>query len=462
MERNAEKYLTQWLHSKNRKPLVMRGARQVGKTWLVRRTAKANGLDLVEINFEQDSAVKQLFASNETSEYLSLLEIETGKRIEPGKSLLFLDEIQAFPEMLAKLRWFYEQLPELPVVTAGSLLDFALDNHSFSMPVGRIGYFFLEPLGFREFLAGAGHAKMVAFLDSISMDQIRSKTPINPAIHQKITSLFKTYALTGGMPEAADAWFNTKSYLAVSEIQHNLLMTFRDDFAKYAGRQNLDILDAVFREIPRTLGTVVKYSRLAENSRTEPVKKAFELLTKARVCHKICSVSADGIPLGATVNPKKFKALFLDAGLVSAALGLYLNSGNMTHDLTLVNSGAIAEQLAGQLIRTTQPFFVDPSLYFWQRNKPGAEAEVDFILQHGQRIVPIEVKAGSTGAMKSLHSLMTAKRLPFAVRLNSDQPSLTHVSHGLHDGSRTDYQLLSLPLYMTEQIPRLIEAVEKN
>ena len=177
MKRRAEDDLGGWLHGRGRKPLVLRGARQVGKTWLVRALAEAHDLDLIEINFEWAPSAKAIFASNDPREYLSLLELERGSQIEPTKSLLFLDEVQAFPEMLAKLRWLYEKLPELAVIAAGSLLDFTLADHSFSMPVGRIGYYYLEPFSFNEFLNAAGNERLVGFLDDITLEQIRAGTP---------------------------------------------------------------------------------------------------------------------------------------------------------------------------------------------------------------------------------------------------------------------------------------------
>ena len=455
MKRRAEDDLGAWLQGRGRKPLVLRGARQVGKTWLVRALADAHDLDLIEINFEWDPSAKAVFASNDPREYLSLLELERGREIVPGKSLLFLDEVQAFPEMLAKLRWLYEKLPELAVIAAGSLLDFTLADHSFSMPVGRIGYYYLEPFGFDEFLNAAGNERLVDFLDDITLDQIRAGTSINPAIHNKLIELFKIYALVGGMPEALSKWIETGSYLAVSEVQQNLIMTYRDDFSKYAGRSNREALDDVFVAIPRGIGSVIKYSHLSSDYRTEVVKRAFDLLVTARVCHRIPAASAEGIPIHATVNQKKFKALFVDVGLVSASLGLQMTPNLKAGDVVLVNSGAIAEQAIGQLLRAVAPYYMDPTLHYWARDKKGAEAEVDYLIQCGQTVVPIEIKAGRTGSLKSLHSLMSSKQLRFAIRMNSDLPSWVHVGHGLPDGTMTDYDLLSLPCYMAEQAPRL-------
>lgn len=233
-------------------------------------------------------------------------------------------------------------------------------------------------------------------------------------------------------------------------------MTYRDDFSKYSGRSNKDVLEAVFTSIPKNLGSVTKYSNLNRGSRTDVVKKALELLVIARVCHKVSSVSAEGVPLGATVNPKKFKALFIDVGLATAALGFIMDVNFRDEELVMINNGSIAEQVVGQLLRAGIPHYMDKELYYWSRDKKGAEAEVDYITSYGQTIVPIEVKAGKTGSMKSLHSLMHSKSLSFAIRVNSDLPSRVHVEHGLRDGIKSNYDLLSLPCYMVEQIPRFL------
>lgn len=457
MKRKAEFHLQEWLSNPRRKPLVLRGARQVGKTWLVRHFAKQQNFHLIEINFEKDLKAKSLFSSNDPSEYLSLLEQETGQHIEAKKSLLFLDEIQAFPEMLAKLRWLYEEMPELPVIAAGSLLDFTLANHSFSMPVGRISYYYLEPFSFFEFLSATNHDRLLDHLKNISIDQIKKESPINDVIHEKVLNLFKAYAIVGGMPEPLQIWIETGSYLKVSEVQQNLLTTYRDDFSKYSGRSNKDALDSVFTSIPQHVGSVIKYSRLCKDYRSEIIKNALELLTTARICHKVISSSAEGVPLGSTENPKKFKALFLDIGLVSASLGLKMDINMKEEDLIFVNNGALAEQVVGQLLRSNFPYYIEPKLHYWTREKKGSEAEVDYVISENQLVVPIEVKAGKTGSMKSLHTFMVKKNLNLALRVNSDHPSWMRVNHHLSDGTKADYNLLSIPTYMVELIPDFIK-----
>ncbi|NQZ57614.1 MAG: ATP-binding protein [Lentisphaeraceae bacterium] len=463
MRRKAENDLKSWLHEKPRKPLVIRGVRQVGKTWLVRHFARENNLQLLELNFEKDTALKQLFESNDPEEYISLLEMHLGQSIDIHNSLLFLDEIQAFPVMLAKLRWLYEDMPELAVIATGSLLDFTLADHTFSMPVGRVAYTHLEPVTFNEFLDADSKGMLLKYLKGLSIDDIRRGNTINPAIHKKLLELFKVYTLVGGMPEPLNTWLESRSFPAVAKIQQNLLTSYRDDFAKYAPRFEPDILDEVMKKIPRMLGQQIKYSNINGDVRSEVIKKAMNLLTTARICHKIYAASADGIPLGATINYRKFKTLFLDTGLTSASLGLQMDVEWKNTDLILVNKGAIAEQVTGQLLRTAQGAYSEPSLHYWARDKKGSEAEVDYLIQCGMNIVPIEVKSGSTGSMKSLHSLMSLKNLSHAIRINTDLPSLVEVKVKTTQSKKVNYTLLSLPIYMTDQAKILTqEMLELN
>ncbi|EDM27065.1 hypothetical protein LNTAR_07469 [Lentisphaera araneosa HTCC2155] len=455
MKRNAEIYLKNWLYKSHRKPLVLRGARQVGKTWSVRHLAKSENMKLIELNFEKDLIIKEIFTSNNPHEYISLLEMHLSCTINIENSLLFLDEVQAFPQILAKLRWFYEEMPELALIATGSLLDFTLEDHTFSMPVGRISYYYLEPFSFNEFLSVTGNEILRDFLDTINLTQISQGEAIKPLIHKKLLSLFKIYTIVGGMPEALSTWIDTHSFTEISIIQQDLLATYRDDFSKYSARSQKETLDIVMRSLPRMIGHKIKYSNISKEIRGDVIKRALNLLCTAKICHKIHTTSADGLPLDASSNPNKFKMIFLDSGLVSAALGLQLNLEMQKTNIELSNKGAIAEQVVGQLLRTTEPYYIEPSLHYWAREKKGSEAEVDYLVQSGSTLLPIEVKAGSTGSMKSLHLLMAQKGLKIAVRLNSDLPSLVDVNFKINPNDRAEYSLLSLPIYMTEQVKRL-------
>lgn len=455
MKRAAYSDLSLWLKSTNRKPLIIRGARQVGKTWLARNLAKENKHDLIELNFERDPLAVELFESNDPRESLKRIERRFGRRIQADKTLLLLDEIQAAPQILAKLRWFYEELPQLPVIAAGSLLDFALEDHSFSMPVGRIRYLYLEPLSFEEFLDADGKSLLIDYLESVDL-----QTAIDPSTHRQLLDSYRTYMLIGGMPEAVAMWKDTQSLVACSEVHQSLLDTFRDDFAKYAGRIPTLRLARVFDSIPRLLGRKFKYASVSGNDKAAAIKHSLDLLCKARLCHRVHATHARGVPLQAEIQERIFKAIFCDTGLVSTALGLWRGTQVDIREACFVNEGSLAEQSIGQALRTIEPRHQDPALQYWAREKRGSEAELDYLIQHGAQIIPIEVKAGATGSLKSLHLFMSERKLPIALRLNTDQPSTTQVNVKTPTGKSASYQLISLPLYLTGQIHRLLKTNE--
>lgn len=453
MERKYLVFLQKWLAAQNRQPLVIRGARQVGKTWLVRYFAKEEHRRLIELNFEQQPQLATFFKSNEPKQILLNLGSFLGEEIIPHQCILFLDEIQAVPELLEKLRWFAEDLPELPVIAAGSLLDFVLEKHTFSMPVGRIGYMYMEPLSFEEFLVACKQKALVHYLEAFQWN-----TEIPEALHTKLMSLFKEYIIVGGMPAAIASWMTHRSLPEVSQIHRNLITTYRDDFAKYSGRIDKERLDEVMTTTPKLLGEKFVYSKVNPDVQSPPIKQAFELLCKARVCHRVTSSHANGIPLGAGLDKKFFKAIFLDIGLCSAALGLTLDQIITIDEINLINSGGVAEQAAGQLLRTIDLPYIEPELYYWLREGKNS-AEIDYIIQQDSRIIPIEVKAGSTGSLKSLHLFMGLKKLGLALRINSDLPSQTDIQIKDHEGKDINYTLLSIPFYLIGQIHRIASGV---
>lgn len=452
MERAIEPFLVDWLKGRDRKPLVIRGARQVGKTWLVRRLAAITSKRLIELNVEKQPELASYFASNNPKQVLLNLGAAFNQPIDPDQCLLFIDEIQAAPDLLSKLRWFAEDLPELPVIAAGSLLEFTLAEHSFSMPVGRINYAYLEPLSFDEFLIAQDKKMLLQYLS-----QYQWNIEIPTALHQQLRELFNEYMIIGGMPAAVSSWVNDQNLNKINQIHYDLLATYRDDFAKYSGRMDVSKLDEAMMATPKMLGTKYIYSRVNPNLSSAAGKQIIHLLNKAKICHSVISCAANGIPLGAQINEKFFKEIFLDVGLGCTALGLSLNQINAANEITLINSGGIAEQVAGQLLRTIHLPYVDPALFYWHREEKGANAEVDYVIQHGNAVIPVEVKAGSSGSLKSLHLLMSLKKLNKAVRINSDKPSKMLVQVKNHAGEAVEYELLSIPFYLLGQLHRLLD-----
>jgi predicted AAA+ superfamily ATPase len=455
MERISSSYLHNWVTSADRKPLVIRGARQVGKTWLVRNFAEKSQRKLIELNFEKQPSHVSLFQSNDPRQILLNLSAVYNQKIDPENCLLFFDEIQIAPQLLSKLRWFAEDLPQLPVVAAGSLLEFVLAEHSFSMPVGRINYMHLEPLSFEEFLLANDKKTLWDYLGNYNFS-----IEIPDAIHEQLMHLFKEYILVGGLPAAVVNWVTEHSLSKVNQIQHDLLATYRDDFSKYKGRIAIERLEEVLMATPRMLGQKFVFSRVNTSVQPNTIKQVLDLLEKARICHRVSGSSANGVPLAAEIKEKYFKEIFLDTGLCSVALGLSLHQINTANEIILINNGSIAEQVAGQLLRTINPPYIEPNLYYWLREETGSNAEVDYVIQHGNKVIPIEVKAGSTGSLKSLHYFMNLKMLSSAIRINSNLPNKTQVKVKNHTGTLIDYLLISLPFYLIGQIHRLIDSID--
>ncbi len=449
--RKASYYLDKWLKSKGRKPLVVRGARQVGKTWLIRDIAQRNNLQLIELNFERSPEYADLFTSNNPDSILRNIEADVGIKCDSKHSLLFLDEIQAKPELLAVLRWFGEDMPELPVIAAGSLLDFALEEHAFSMPVGRISYFYLEPMSYLEFVRASGNDRLCELLESFNI-----RAHINPKIHSKCLDYYFEYILIGGMPEAVSRWYETKDLGACVKVQQDLIATIRDDFNKYRGRVDTDLLSAVLLSVPEQLGGKYISERVHASSRSAGVKKALHLLEAARICHRVRYTSGNGLPLGAESKNGFFKVIMVDVGLVSVQLGLSRLKIDDARKLVLSNKGPVSEQHAGQQIRIFQSYHEDPALFYWQR-AGGRQGEIDYIIQHGTDVVPVEIKAGAKGAMKSLHQFMFDKSLRLAVRCDTNPPSIGQMQVKTTLGDEVSYTLLSVPLYMVEFLPHLLD-----
>lgn len=452
MKRHYIDDLSSWYQQSNRKPLVIRGARQVGKTWLVREFARQEGCELIEVNFERSPEYVSLFKSTSPDTILSNLEKLMGRRIERQKTLLFLDEIQKAPEAFANLRWFHEEKSDIAVIATGSLLDFTLQDHEFSMPVGRISYLFMEPMNFKEFL----HAQNESLLaDHIGSFQPGSELP--DALHRKLGGLFKDYIVIGGMPAATQSWSDHRSVIEVNKIHRDLINTYVDDFNKYAGRMPIIRLQKVFNAVPRFLGKKFKYTSVDREERAKPLGQALGMLCKARLCHKVICSHGHGLPLAAEEDEKLFKVILLDTGLASAMLGLQLKTDDEIGEFVRVNEGGIAEQVVGQTLRTLVASYVNPELHYYVREKKGSEAEIDYLFPLGPTLFPVEVKAGTTGLLRSLHQFMAERKLGTAFRINTSPPTVTDINTTTATGKMAKYKLISLPFYMSGEISRLAE-----
>lgn len=400
LERYELANLNQWFNSENRKPLLMRGPRQVGKTSLVRHFAKQAKLQLVEVNLELQQTLRASFCQMDPEKVLKDIQIELGVKI--GKhSLLFIDEIQFVPEAIQGLRYFYELRPGIPLIAAGSLLEFVLSDHDFSMPVGRIEMFYMGPMKFSDFLKARKQPQLYKTLTQFTLSQ-----ELTVLEHKKFLDYFIEYLQIGGMPEAIREFVQTESFEKVRKIQKNILQSYRDDFAKYAKRIPIERIDRVFKYAISNIGKKVKYSEIDPNEQSKSLLLAIELLEKAGVIYRVFHSAGSGIPLEVSKQDKIFKFLFMDIGLVSAALNLDAEEINKIYfnpplDVLLLHRGMISEQFVGQSLLYDQTN-EKKSIYYWLRDQQSNKAEVDFLIEKGLQIIPIEVKAGRTGNIRSL------------------------------------------------------------
>ena len=451
MYRKAIEYLLEWGKEKEHKPLIIRGARQVGKTYLVRAYAKKEFTNLVEINFDLTPEKAEYFKAGNIDEIIELLEADLNQSIKPGKTLLFLDEIQAAPEVLHKLRYFYEQKPQLHIIAAGSLLDFLLKSTKLSMPVGRVEYMHLAPMDFEEYLLAIGEKHLYDLLHSFEIGN-----PIPSPLHQKLMKMLQWFLVIGGMPAAVKQYTHNHEIERVQREHHSIIQSYIDDLNKYAGQYNPVILQTIFRKTPFLLTEKIKYVNIIPDEKTTKLAACLELLELAGVLYRIHHTAANGIPLGAEKKERDFKLLFLDVGMASTILGMRLNEIYLAEDPMAVNKGALCEQFIGQHLLYARKPFIPPELYFWNRQKKNSTAEVDYIHSIGQNVIPIEVKSGKTGTLKSLHQFLKEKKLKTAVRFNADIPTVGKFTLPLDKSEEMEYQLISLPLYMIGQLNRIL------
>lgn len=456
IQRTAETFLDEWFQKKRRKPLVLRGARQVGKSTLVRRFAEQKGLVLNEINLERHLYLDAIFKTLDLGLIIRELEALMGRNIQAPDSLLFLDEIQATPHAIQALRYFHEEKPELPVISAGSLLEFVLSDHSFSMPVGRIEYYHLGPITFKEFL-NAMEPGLVPFLTGYHVHQTLSATA-----HLKLVKRQREYLFTGGMPEAVLAYKEEDSIREVTAVHRSIAETYQDDFSKYAQKKDLVLLQKVFRQIPGMIGQKVKYSSISKDHKSREIKAVIDLLVKARICHPVFHSHCSGLPLAADTEETVYKLLFMDVGIAGYLTGIDWSAIQGLDGQALVNEGKLAEQFVGQhLMDPLEP----PRLTYWLREGKSVNAEVDFVIAGGNRVAPVEVKAGKSGTLKSLQQFVLHKKADLCVRLDLNPPEFAPISHGVRtaEGSGTvAYTLLALPLYLVEELPRLLTEIRSG
>jgi predicted AAA+ superfamily ATPase len=447
MKRLAERNLLAWYQNSGRKPLVIRGARQVGKSTLVRNFARDHGLELIEVNLERNRRLNDLFATQKMADICREIEVITDKSLSPVRGkLLFLDEIQATPAAIPCLRYFLEDMPELPVVSAGSLLEFVLAKHNFEMPVGRVEYLFLGPMSFQEYLLAHDRNRLLDLINDF-----RWNDTFSDAAHEKLLAELREFFVVGGMPEAVQRSVDGPDLNTMLDVQASICETYQDDFAKYARDSQLTLLQNLFRHVPVNAGAKVKYSSIDAHRPARQVRDAIDLLVKAGVFYRVTHSDASGMPLNAIINPKYYKLYFLDVGLLNFLCGTKYIAPEAIRTMDFINKGNVAEQFVAQHLCFAGRTNCAPELFYWLREGRTGNAEVDFLSADAKGMVPIEVKAGQSGALKSLHQFVLHKKVSRAVRYDLNRPSrqtvACSVSHG--DGvTPVEFTMTSLPLYM--------------
>ncbi len=428
MHRDLMTQLETWKSQSSRKPLILRGARQVGKTHLIRKLAKTHYQSIFEINFEKKPQYKKIFeGSLEPKEILRNLQLLENRNINLEQTLIFFDEVQECPQAITALRYLYEDFNgKLHVVAAGSLLEFALEK--VGVPVGRIDYLHLYPLSFSEYLKAAGFAQLAQELENNNLN-------FSSIVHEQLLKILADYLFVGGMPEACVAWFKTQKPVNVQHIHQSLVTGFRQDFLKYAKRNQMPNVETVFEAIPKLLGKKFVFSHVNRELKSRDLKAALQLLKMAQIAHLIPHSSGAGIPLAANQDSAKFKVLLVDVALSQTLLMSPAQTWLLNAQDSFINKGSLVESFVGQELLA----YSDPqkfqSLHYWIREAKSSSAEVDYLLEQNSQIIPIEVKAGVSGRQKSLNIFLEEKN---------------HISEGVlfskekfHKKNKTIY----LPLY---------------
>lgn len=453
IQRNIDVELLEWKNNPMRKPLLLRGARQVGKSSAVRHFGKEFKY-FAEVNFERHKAVKTFFQGDidirliaqKIAKYINV-------PIEEGETLLFLDEIQECPEAIMALRFFKEDYPGLHVIAAGSLLEFTLQELP-TYGVGRIHTLFMYPMTFDEFLKANDENGLIDM-----KGQADSRHPLDDAFHEKLVEYFRIYLLVGGMPEAVLAWIKTHDFNQCSRVQEDIILTYDDDFSKYKKRVSPDLLRTTMRGICHQSGEKITFKQISADYRSSQIREAVRLLTLAGLTTPVVATSGNGIPLDAEANEKNMKILFLDSGLLLTVLQL---EGNLAQHLIeqimtgnpqeLVNKGDLVEMVAGLEILRNKPCVQRQRMFYWEKSG-NSIAEIDYLDIFNLKVTPIEIKSGTQGGMKSLWLFMREKHLTEAIRCSFE--NFGEFSYTDSQADNAVRHITIVPLYALENLQKM-------
>jgi uncharacterized protein len=395
MKRSAYKQLVDWKRSKNRKPLIVQGARQVGKTYLVNEFGETEYSNYIYLNFEQDSRLETFFSSGFIPEtIITNISLYIGKKITPDNTLLFFDEIQAAPKVLSSLKYFQEQAPEFHIIAAGSLLGVSIGKES-SFPVGKVNFITIYPMSFIEYMIAFGEDLIVEKISTISNPE-----PLPDAIHEKLISQFKLFLFLGGMPEVIQDYLINKDIESVRKIQNEILEAYKRDFSKYTEKDQAIKVSGFWNSIPRQLAKEnkkFKYNDIRKGARASNFEQSVEWLRKAGLINVVYNISVPKMPISAYADYSKFKVYLHDVGLLAASLNI--SSKLIISPTEIFNefNGAFIENFVAQELR----FYKNEQLHYWTSK---SDAEVDFVIESDNSIFPVEVKSGLNRNIKSLRS----------------------------------------------------------
>ena len=412
LERKIDKELESWKQSSKRKPLILRGARQVGKSSAVKNFTKKFD-NFIEINFDENPAYKKIFDTElNIVEICEKLSVISNTPIIGGKTLLFFDEIQSCIPAISSLRYFYEKMPDLHVIAAGSLLEFALSEIP-SFGIGRVRSLFMYPFSFEEFLLANKESSLLNVLNNATTGK-----EFSDIFHQKLKNYLKKFLIIGGMPEAVNTYITTGNLLEVQQVLDDLTQSIEADFAKYKDRVSSARVREVFSAIVQQVGYKFTYTYPNATLNNSQIKEALELLKMAGLVYSVTHSAANGIPLGAEINVKKQKYLIFDTGIFQRILGLNIANLLIEDDFNIINKGNIAELFVGLELLKNTSCYEKSYLYYWQREAQNSQAEIDYVIQKQEKIIPIEVKAGTKGAMQSLYLFLEEKKSAYGIRLS--------------------------------------------
>ena len=448
--RRIDEQLLLWKNSRNRKPLLLRGARQIGKSSSIRHFSKEFKY-FIEVNFEARKDISALFEQESDVELIcERLSILFSTPVIPGETLIFFDEIQASEAALKSLWFFKENKPELHIVAAGSLLEFALKEMP-SYGVGRVSSMFMYPMSFSEFLSASGKGDWIEAVDNSDFDK-----PLFEPLHNDLVGFYRTFLLVGGMPASVKAWIETRDFRECIIELADIQQTYYDDFSKYGKSISPELLRSTVQSVVAQTGGKFMFSKVSGNHSTDEVKKALSLLTDAGIIKSVRLTAANGLPLGAEVNEKFTKYLYLDSGLLLRILDLDFGGIKVLTEMILagteedlVNKGNLAELTVGWELVKNADFRHRYELYYWENLAKGATAEVDYVMPKNMGVLPIEVKSGTSGKMKSLRMFMQKKNLTTGIRTSLENFGCLVIE----DGDTTRF-INILPLYAVGRLTK--------